>query len=187
MSFLTTVWNTRVEFVRALAGSLLSQAPEFDFEWVVLDNGSSDPATVGYLADLASRHKQIRYHRVERNLGIIGGMRLCLERATGRYVLPLDSDDWLYPDCLRVMAWHIPQRSYPALLFTDEDKMVGKECLGPFLKPDWDPVLFANSAYIAHLCRVRSPEGPGTRRLLRPWRGRLPRLGHLLPLLAGRA
>lgn len=152
LSFLTTVWNTRVEFVKALADSLLGQATEHDFQWVLLDNGSSQPSTVDYLKDLAAQHKQINYYRVEKNLGILRGMRFCLERATGRYVLPLDSDDWLYPDCLRVMSWHIQQYGYPALLYSDEDKLLGDKFLGPFCKPRWDPVLFVNSCYIAHLC-----------------------------------
>lgn len=154
LSFLTTVWNTPVDYVRALADSLLGQAVDQDFEWVVLDNGSSDRATIECLADLAGRHKQIRYLRMEQNLGIVGGMRLCLEHATGRYVLPLDSDDLLYPDCLRIMAWHIQQNGYPPLLYSDEDKLQGGQFLGPFFKPEWDPVLFANSCYIAHLCAI---------------------------------
>jgi glycosyltransferase involved in cell wall biosynthesis len=161
LSFLTTVWNTPVQFLKPLAESLFCQADEYDFEWVLLDNGSAQQETVDYVAELAAKHKQIRYSRVEKNLGIIGGMRFCLERATGRYVLPLDSDDWLYPDCLQTMIWHIQKHNYPALLYTDEDKLVGDTRHGPFFKSHWDPVLFANSCYIAHLCafdRVRALE-----------------------------
>ena len=32
--------------------------------------------------------------------------------------------------------------------------MLGTRVLEPYLKPDWDPVLFSNSCYIAHLCGV---------------------------------
>jgi hypothetical protein len=152
-SFLTTVWNTDPAYLEVLAASLFGQDGDPAFEWVLLDNGSSDARTRAALAGLA-KHPAVRLERVEHNLGIIGGMRRCLERATGRYVLPLDSDDRLEPDCLRVLAWHIAQADYPALLYTDEDKLFGDVHCQPYFKPDWDPVLFVNVAYVAHLCAL---------------------------------
>jgi hypothetical protein len=71
--------------------------------------------------------------------------------ASGRYVLPVDADDYLYPDALRVVARWIKETGYPVLLYTDEDKLAGAKFVQPYLKPDWDPVLLLNSAYIAHL------------------------------------
>ena len=41
--------------------------------------------------------------------------------------------------------------SSPPLLYSDEDKVIGSRKYQPYLKPDWDPVLLLNSAYIAHL------------------------------------
>jgi hypothetical protein len=78
-------------------------------------------------------------------------MRLCLEAASGRYVLPVDADDWLYPDCLQIVTWWIRNKGYPPLLYTDEDKRIGGRAVQPYLKPSFDPVLLLNSAYIAHL------------------------------------
>ncbi len=66
-------------------------------------------------------------------------------------MLPVDADDYLYPDALQVITSFIRQTGYPALLYTDEDKLIGKKFFDPYLKPDWDPVLLLNSAYIAHL------------------------------------
>jgi hypothetical protein len=78
-------------------------------------------------------------------------LRACLLRASGRYVVPLDHDDWLYPDALRIVARCLADQDFPALLYTDEDKLYGDTHCLPFAKPDWDPVLFVNAAYIAHL------------------------------------
>ncbi len=69
----------------------------------------------------------------------------------GRYVLPVDADDYLYPDAFRVVTSFLRRADYPALLYTDEDKVIGTRFFEPYLKPDWDPVLLLNSAYIAHL------------------------------------
>ena len=93
----------------------------------------------------------MRLDRVEANLGIIGGMRRCLHRASGRYILPLDSDDYLFPDCVQTLTWDIQKHDYPPLLYTDEDKLIGERLFLPYLKPDFDPVLFVNSCFIAHL------------------------------------
>ncbi len=98
--------------------------------------------------------KQYSWVRIEhspQNIGITRGLRRCLEVATGRYVLPVDADDYLYPDALRVITRWIEETDYPVLLYSDEDKLAGAKFVQPYLKPDWDPVLLLNSAYIAHL------------------------------------
>ena len=154
LSFVTTVWNTPVAFFDVLAESVHAQAGEIDFEWFILDNGSTVPWVVERLRQLAAERPYIRLERVEENLGIIGGMRYVAERASGRYILPLDSDDYLDPDCVRAIAWTLQKVGYPPLLYTDEDKVEGVVRSGAYLKPDWDPVLFINSCYIAHLCAI---------------------------------
>jgi glycosyltransferase involved in cell wall biosynthesis len=150
ISFLTTVWNTPAPYLAALTDSLLNQDCADNFEWVVLDNGSHDPETRRCLERLAGDGR-VKLQRVEQNLGIIGGMRSCLERATHRYIAPLDSDDLLTPDCVRVVSCALRQAGYPALAYTDEDKLEGRHFSQPYFKPAFDPVLFANSCYIAHL------------------------------------
>jgi hypothetical protein len=39
-------------------------------------------------------------------------------------------------------------------LYSDEDHLLGNQTHDPYFKPDWDPVLFLNSCYIAHLCAI---------------------------------
>jgi hypothetical protein len=151
LSLLTTVWNTSPQYVQAVAESVLRQRCVADFEWIVIDNGSTKPDTRRLLEEIAASDQRVRLFRVEKNLGIVGGMRLALERATGRYVLPVDSDDWLYPDCLQVVTSVVQSRGYPAILYSDEDHLLGRKFVLPYFKPDWDPVLFQSCAYIAHL------------------------------------
>jgi hypothetical protein len=153
LSLLTSVWNTPAAYLRELGQSVLEWQDWRDFEWIVLDNGSTDPDTVAALGELDS-DERVRFFRVEDNLGIIGGMRYCLEQAAADYVLPLDSDDLLYPDALRIMAWYIEKAGRPPLLYSDEDKLYRGRPRDPYFKSAWDPVLFLNSCYIAHLCAM---------------------------------
>ena len=69
------------------------------------------------------QHPAVQLHRIDRNAGIIGGLRFCLERAKRRYVVPLDSDDLLTPDAVRVLSHALKRSGYPALAYSDEDKV----------------------------------------------------------------
>lgn len=153
LSFITTVWDTDPAYLNPLARSVFEQHGGANFEWFILDNGSTDPKTRAALKEIGA-HPCVRLERTETNLGIIGGMKYCLDRASGRYVLPLDSDDLLSLDCAQIMTTMILENDYPALLYSDEDKLRGKEHVLPYFKPDWDPVLFVHSCYIAHLCAL---------------------------------
>jgi glycosyltransferase involved in cell wall biosynthesis len=151
LSILTPVWDgSPTPYLRALARALIEQNRDGACEWVVLDNGCSHPRLTAYLDELRE-FAWIRIHRLEHNAGIIAGLRYCLEHASGRYIMPVDADDLLYPDALRVAASYIRRLNYPALLYSDEDKINGTRKYQPYMKPDWDPVLLLNSAYIAHL------------------------------------
>lgn len=151
LSFITPVWNTPPEYLAALAASIFAQANDPSFEWLVLDNGSSDMATLAILDEKIAPHPRVSFHRSAENLGIVGGTRFCLEQASGRYVLPVDHDDRLYPDCAATVAHWLRLADYPAAMYSDEDKLLGDVAVMPFLKPDWDPVLFANQCFTAHL------------------------------------
>ena len=153
LSFVTTVWNTDPAYVNALAQSVFTQDGGTEFEWFILDNGTTRQDTLAAMEEIVG-HPCVRFSRVEDNLGIIGGMRYCLEHASGRYILPLDSDDLLAPDCVRILTTQIVENDFPALLYSDEDKLVDDTHITAYRKPDWDPVLFLHSCYIAHLCAI---------------------------------
>jgi len=154
LSIITSVWNTKPTYIDELVESLLSQRGGTNFEWIILDNGSDNTETIDYLKTL-HQYPFVKLYRVEKNQGIINGMRFLLEKATGKYIIPMDSDDVLYPDAIVIITAHIKQKKFPALLYSDEDKIEADGSYGwPYFKPDWDPVLFINSCYIAHVCVI---------------------------------
>ena len=141
LSILTPAWNTAPEYLDELRDSIRSQVDAPEYEWIVLDNGSTNRDAVEAIQRL-SDDPRVRVFRQQEGLGIVGGLRYCLERATGRYILPVDHDDLLAPDCLRVVGDAIVRSDFPALLYTDEDKYRDGRFGMPYLKPSWDPVLF---------------------------------------------
>lgn len=151
LSLITAVWDgSPARYLKTLAGSIARQNTDGACEWVLLDNGCKNRALRRYLESLR-RYPWIKIHRLEHNTGIARGLRYCLEHATNRYVAAVDADDYLYPDALPILSSWIDRTGFPPALYSDEDKIIGKRHYQPYLKPDWDPVLLANSAYIAHL------------------------------------
>lgn len=67
-----------------------------DFEIIVVDDGSTDPETVAYLNQLPSNIRLVR----QENRGLPGARNTGFREARGKYVLPLDCDDWIDPTFL---------------------------------------------------------------------------------------
>ncbi|QEO57918.1 MULTISPECIES: rhamnosyltransferase WsaF family glycosyltransferase [Francisella] len=153
ITFITSTYNTHPNFLLELNNSIFVQDGGVNFDWLILDNGSTDTETISTLKSISSQN-HVKLIRVEENLGIIGGMSYLLNNAQGRYIIPLDSDDILEPDCVNTLTRYILENDYPALLYTDEDKLKMGSFVDYYFKPDWDPVLFSNSCYIAHLCVI---------------------------------
>jgi hypothetical protein len=149
-SLMTPVFDPPVGFLRVLGQSVFAQ-DHADWQWVLVDNGCRN-RDVLYLLDRFARDPRVTLVKANEPRGIIGGMRLALKHATGRYVCPLDHDDRLYTDALRVVAAFLQHHKWPRIAYTDEDKLLPDGSVGmPYFKPDWDPLHFLNACYIAHL------------------------------------
>jgi glycosyltransferase involved in cell wall biosynthesis len=70
------------------------------FEIVVVDDGSTDEATLGVMAELRRDGYQVIRH--DENRGVSAARNTGIARARGRYVLPLDADNRIRPDYLRL-------------------------------------------------------------------------------------
>jgi glycosyltransferase involved in cell wall biosynthesis len=70
-----------------------------NWELILVDDGSPDPAAQAKFADLEREHQSDpRYHFVRKPNGGLGSARnYGIQHARGAYILPLDSDDLIYP------------------------------------------------------------------------------------------
>ena len=153
-SLLTTVYErTDAALFAATAKCLVEQSCPFD-EWIILAHG---PITAALEAVLEGLVDDLRIHllREVHNLGIMGGMRRCLEQANCTYVVPVDADDLLTQDALQIVAAVIAAAGQPGLVYSDEDMLIDGVPQAPYRRPDWDPVLNLASSYIWHLCAIR--------------------------------
>jgi hypothetical protein len=149
-SFLTTLYSgTDADLLRETARTLFEQTRPFA-EWVILVHGPVSLAVEGVVQECAS-DARVRVLRHADNVGIVRGLRLCLEHASSDYVVPMDADDLVAPDALQVLASEI-RSHHPGLIYTDEDTYRDGNPESPFFRPDFDPVLNAENSYIWHLC-----------------------------------
>ncbi len=68
-----------------------------DFEIILVDDGSNDPDTVSFLDNMGDDIRMIR----QMNMGLPAARNTAIRHAQGKYILPLDCDDWLAPEYLQ--------------------------------------------------------------------------------------
>lgn len=95
----TPTYN-REETLQRLYKSLCKQT-SFDFEWLIVDDGSTD-STDDIVRTFSSACFPIRYVKKE-NGGKHTAYNLALQHAAGAHFLCVDSDDFLAPDAIEVL------------------------------------------------------------------------------------
>lgn len=90
------VYNSE-KFLAEAIESILNQTYT-DFEFLIIDDGSTDRAPEIIHSYLDSR---IRYFRNEQNLGITKSLNLGIDLAKGEYIARMDADDISYPERLQ--------------------------------------------------------------------------------------
>ena len=96
ISVLMLTYNREKMVGRAIE-SIMAQTYR-DFEFIIVDNGSTDRS--GAVAEeYAARDSRIRViHRARGNIG--AGRNTALDAARGEYLTFIDDDDWAEPDFL---------------------------------------------------------------------------------------
>jgi glycosyltransferase involved in cell wall biosynthesis len=100
VSVVSTVYNGEPYFERAIPG-ILGQTFE-DFEFVLVDDGSSD-RSLELLRDLAAADPRVRVFAPGR-LGAAAAYNYGVEQARGEYVARQDFDDRSYPERLKLQV-----------------------------------------------------------------------------------
>ena len=153
-SILTTIYEKTDAFLlQETAESIFAQTCPFH-EWLILAHGPVSEGVNKVLMHL-ERQSHVLVYRLTHNLGIMGGMKFCLDRASGDYIVPMDADDLITQDALQIMAATIERNERPAILYSDEDMLIKGEFTAPYFRTDWDPVLNLAGSYIWHLCAFR--------------------------------
>ncbi len=96
-SVIIPAYNAK-NYIKTVIDSLLVAPPSFDFEILVIDDGSTD-GTDQFLQNLAHEHSNLHYF-VQKNAGPAAARNLGIQKARGDYLLFCDSDDAVLPHAL---------------------------------------------------------------------------------------
>lgn len=106
LTIFTPTYN-RSHTLSRLHDSLVKQSLK-DFEWLVVDDGSSDNTAVLFENWTSNDNGfQVRYIRIP-NGGKNRAINLGIKEASGRYFMILDSDDMLSPNAVEFIIEKMP-------------------------------------------------------------------------------
>jgi CDP-glycerol glycerophosphotransferase (TagB/SpsB family) len=102
-------------YLRACLESVLRQTFT-DFEVIAVEDCSTDTSPQ-ILAEIAATDPRIRVISLERNGGLGNARNVGLDAATGRFILFLDSDDWLEDDALEMVHERAEETGADVVMF----------------------------------------------------------------------
>lgn len=154
-SLAVSVYNQSQTLLNEMFSSATCQTYN-NIEIVILDNGSENAETLSWLESIKG-HPHVTLIRHEENQGIMGGQRTLLEKATGDYFLPLDSDDFITADCVEIMADAALRNPDVHIFYSDEFKSdIQSNKFSPFYKTDFDHLKIMNCCYVGHQMMFRT-------------------------------
>lgn len=119
VSIITPYYNTEAFFVETVVSI---QAQSFqNWEWVIVDDGSSDRGAVERLAQVAAKDVRIKVIR-QANAGPAAARNTAFRNTNGRYICMLDSDDMIEPTYLEKCVWFL--ESNPEFAFCNTYSVV---------------------------------------------------------------
>ena len=114
ISVIIPVYNVE-KYLHVCINSILKQTCQ-DFEVICIDDASPD-SSAEILKYFSKKDSRIKIIKNEKNLGLGPSRNIGLNAATGKYILFLDSDDWLSLDALEFLVKKAEENNLDVLMF----------------------------------------------------------------------
>lgn len=98
----TPVYNRATKLLECYKHIKQLDYPREDFEWLIIDDGSTDELEKSLDLILKENLIRVRVIHQERNRGIQAAQNTAITNAKGEFVTRIDSDDYLLPDALKI-------------------------------------------------------------------------------------
>jgi glycosyltransferase involved in cell wall biosynthesis len=98
VSIISSFYNAHKYFEETYI-NIINQSLQ-DFEWVIVDDCSSDPEALALFESLPERSPKIRVFRHQVNRGLAAGRNTAIAQARGKYLFFMDLDDLIDPTYL---------------------------------------------------------------------------------------
>lgn len=155
-SIITPVYNPPIDALQDTIASVLAQTCT-DWEWILVDDCSTDPAILETLRRLAADERRVKLIERETNGHIVAASNDGVAAARGEFIALLDHDDLLTPDALAANAEVIGKFDDVDYIYSDEDKDDGTgKRYDEFQKPPWSPERLRAQNYCCHFSVLRT-------------------------------
>jgi glycosyltransferase involved in cell wall biosynthesis len=155
ISVVVPVHNVDACWLKRAVESVQSQIyPQW--ELCIAEDCATVPHIRPLLRQMAADDSRIHVRYLEKNVNISLATNAAAELASGEFLLFLDQDDELTPDCLLELAKAIVRSPGVDIVYSDYDKidLAGRR-YGPVFKPDWSPELLLSYMYFGHIFAPR--------------------------------
>jgi glycosyltransferase involved in cell wall biosynthesis len=112
-TIITPFFNTG-EVFQETAACVMGQSLQ-SFEWLIIDDGSTDPDSLAALEQYRHMDPRVRIIRHERNKGLSAARNTGFAQARSGFVFMLDSDDLIEPTTVEKCLWYLqthPEASF---------------------------------------------------------------------------
>jgi O-antigen biosynthesis protein len=155
ISVIMPVYNPPVKYLKDAIESVINQLYE-NWELCIADDCSTNPQVKRLLTAFSAKDKRIKVVFRTENGHISAASNSALGVATGDYILLLDHDDLLTPNCMFEVVKHINDHPDDDFIYSDEDKTDDSKLYHtPFFKPDWSPDRLLAINYLGHVAVIR--------------------------------
>jgi len=154
-SIVTPVFNPPVNAFRDCSVSVAQQTCT-DWEWILVDDGSTDPEVMQIL-NFIEMNPQVTVIRRKKNGGIVAASNDGINAARGQFIALLDHDDQLTLDALETVQKVLIENTDIDYVYSDEDKVnEDGHFFDRFRKPRFSPERLRGQNYCCHFSVLRT-------------------------------
>ncbi len=153
-SIIFPVWNKSREMLEKALNSITNQI--YDNWEICISDGSTEnvKSTREFLFEFRDRYpSRVKFSTIDvKGINIIENSNNALSMATGEYVVFMDCDDEISPNCLLELAKSINVNRDVEFLYSDFDKIdIDGKRFDPSFWPDWSPHTLTSQMYTTHI------------------------------------
>lgn len=155
ISIIVPVYNPPINFLKEAINSVIDQSYT-NWELCLADDKSPNEAVRDTIKTFASKDERIKFIFRTENGHIPAASNSAWKLATGDFILLMDHDDLLTPNCLFEFVKHVNLHPEDDFIYSDEDKIDDEgERSHPHFKPDWAPDNLLSRNYLGHVTMMK--------------------------------
>lgn len=100
LTFITTIFNTEINYVEDLFNSFEGQIENDKLEFVIVDDASTDSSSFEFLKNKYNKNENFQFIKLSENTRRSGAFKKGIEVSKSKYIMSLDSDDLVHAKSL---------------------------------------------------------------------------------------